>query len=210
MNFKVRDITPLLSVPVAIFSMLLCACSRPAPVDPVTQERWADQTIFTIQARGLDGNPVDMDRFRGDVLLVVNVASRCGFTSQYTQLQQLQDRYAEQGLVVIGFPCNQFGGQEPGSSEEIASFCSENYGVEFPMMEKIQVNAGPGQSPIYEFLGTRSGKLPGWNFCKYLVQRDGETVTFYNSSVSPMSETITGHVEKALAVELVTGTEEVE
>ena len=100
MNFKVRDITPLLSVPVAIFSMLLCACSRPAPVDPVTQERWADQTIFTIQARGLDGNPVDMDRFRGDVLLVVNVASRCGFTSQYTQLQQLQDREDEARAAV--------------------------------------------------------------------------------------------------------------
>ena len=130
-------------------------------------------TIYDFKANRLDGTPASMDEYRGRVVLVVNVASRCGFTPQYSQLEALYRRHKDQGFVVLGFPCNQFGGQEPGSSDEIASFCSRTYDVTFPMFGKVDVN-GANAHPLFTFLkdekpgalGTKSIK---WNFTKFLV-----------------------------------------
>ena len=146
-------------------------------------------TIYDFKANRLDGTPASMDEYRGRVVLVVNVASRCGFTPQYSQLEALYRRHKDQGFVVLGFPCNQFGGQEPGSSDEIASFCSRTYDVTFPMFGKVDVN-GANEHPLFTFLknekpgalGTRSIK---WNFTKFLVGRDGQVLKRYGSSTTP-------------------------
>jgi glutathione peroxidase len=175
------------------------ACAQTAPQNPDLTKKWKDRSMHAIQATAIDGKPVNMADYKGKVLLVVNVASRCGFTRQYADLEKLQKRFQDKGLVVIGFPSNDFGGQEPGSNEEIREFCTSKFGVTFPMMAKVQVKAGPGQSEVFEFLGTRTGKLPGWNFSKYLVGKDGEPVAFYASSVGPEDPTLAKAIEEALA-----------
>lgn len=149
-------------------------------------------TIFDLKFRGLKGEDVDLSAYRGKVLLIVNTASKCGFTPQYKGLEELYRKYKDRGLVVIGFPCDQFGHQEPGDAEEIASFCSVNYGVTFPLSEKVEVN-GPGEHPVFGFL---KSKRPGpikWNFTKFLVGRDGTTVTRFESAAKPEG------MEKAVA-----------
>jgi glutathione peroxidase len=140
-------------------------------------------TVYEFEARALTGEPVRLRDFAGKVMLVVNTASRCGYTPQYRGLEDLYQKYRERGLVVLGFPCNQFGAQEPGSALEIGNFCQINYGVSFPMFEKIEVN-GDGAHPLYAWLkrsarglfGTQSIK---WNFTKFLLDRKGEVIARY-------------------------------
>jgi len=166
----------------------MAACSNSAPQDEETIARWEGTSFFDLQAEALDGGQVDFDAWRGRPVLVVNVASKCGLTPQYEGLQALHREYADRGLVVVGFPCNQFLGQEPGSPTEIAAFCEDEYGVEFPMMAKVEVKAGDGQSPVYGFLGTRTGELPSWNFAKYLVSPDGRQVRYFGPRTAPDDE----------------------
>jgi glutathione peroxidase len=147
----------------------------------------------------LDGKPVDLSQFKGKVTLVVNVASRCGYTPQYADLEKLYEAYKDKDVVILGFPCNDFGGQEPGSASDIKEFCTKNYGVTFPMMAKVQTKAGEGQSELYAYLGARTGKLPSWNFGKYLIGRDGMPIAFYGSGVKPMGDELKQAIEKALA-----------
>ena len=174
------------------------ACAQSMPVTDELKQKWEDKTIFDLEARSLDGKPVRLADWKGKAVLVVNVASRCGFTRQYRDLQALSKAYRDRGLIVVGFPCNDFGGQEPGSAEEIRTFCSTRYDVDFPMMEKISTRPGDGQSPVYEYLGTKTGKLPGWNFCKYLIASDGTTIEFFDSRVDPDGDKMKTAVEKAL------------
>lgn len=150
----------------------------------------------------LQGKDTKLADFRGKALLLVNVASKCGLTPQYATLEDLQQKYESKGLTVIGFPCNQFGGQEPGTAKEIETFCSATYGVTFPMMEKIEVN-GPGRHPIYKDLtpiadaGGHKGDIR-WNFEKFVVSADGSTITRFDPSVSPDDPKVVAAVEAAL------------
>jgi len=150
-------------------------------------------------ATSLDGQEVDLSAYAGQVVLVVNTASECGFTPQYEGLQQLHETYADQGFTVIGFPCDQFGGQEPGDDAEIGAFCQKNYGVTFPMMSKVEVN-GDNAHPVYAWLRSEKGGVLGskikWNFTKYLVGKDGQVIDRYAPTTKP--EKIAGDVEKAL------------
>lgn len=154
----------------------------------------------------LDGKKVNLaDRYQGKVVLVVNVASECGLTPQYEQLQQLHDKYATKGLSIVGFPCNQFRGQEPGSSEEIASFCKKNYGVTFDLMEKVDVN-GDQAAAFYKHLKSQetTPKGPGeitWNFEKFLVDRHGEVIARFDPKTKPDDPAIVSAIEKALATD---------
>ena len=157
-------------------------------------------SLYSFKTTALDGAAVDLDMYKGKVVLVVNVASRCGYTPQYAELETVWKEFKDKGLVVIGFPCNDFGGQEPGTSTEIRDFCSKTYGVTFPMMSKVQTKAGEGQSEIYTFLSAGTGKLPSWNFGKYLVGKDGKPVAFYGSGVKPTGEELRKAIEQALAV----------
>ena len=144
------------------------------------------------------GKPTPLCQYEGKVLLVVNTASKCGYTPQYEGLEKLQKRYAARGLVVLGFPSNDFAAQEPGSNKEIAEFCEANYGVSFPMFSKSQVK-GPGANPFYGMLAARTGKPPAWNFHKYLVDRSGETVQSFESAVEPGDPRLVKEIERLLA-----------
>jgi glutathione peroxidase len=156
-------------------------------------------SLFEFKAAALDGSTVDLSTMSGKVVLVVNVASRCGYTAQYADLERLWKEYRDRGLVIVGFPCNDFGGQEPASEKEIGEFCRANFGVSFPMMAKVQTKPGKEQSPVYAFLGGATGTLPSWNFGKYLVGRDGKPIAFYGSGVKPMGDELRAAVERALA-----------
>jgi glutathione peroxidase len=158
-------------------------------------------TAFDFQASSLDGKPVDLADFRGKVLLIVNTASQCGFTPQYKGLQALHERYGAQGLEVLGFPCNQFGGQEPGDAPEIGAFCERNFGVSFPLFDKVEVN-GAGAHPLWRWLTAEAPGLLGseavkWNFTKFLVRRDGSVFKRYAPQASP--ESIAADIERLLA-----------
>lgn len=148
----------------------------------------------------IDGEPLPLSRFAGKTILLVNTASHCGFTYQYDGLQALHDAYKDQGLVVLGVPSNDFGGQEPGSEQEIKEFCEVNFSINFPMTEK-QVVKGKSAHPIYLWIGDELGRksLPRWNFYKYLINADGQVVAGWSNRVKPMSTDIRQAVEKALA-----------
>ncbi|NKE60132.1 glutathione peroxidase [Lentzea sp. PSKA42] len=158
--------------------------------------------IHDIPVATLAGEPGSLNTLRGKVLLIVNVASRCGLTPQYAGLERLQEKYGEEGFSVVGFPCNQFAAQEPGTSEEIATFCSTTYGVSFPLYEKVEVN-GSGQHPVYREL-TRHPDAEGtagdvqWNFEKFLVSRDGQVLSRFRPRVEPEDPAITEAIEAAL------------
>jgi len=137
-------------------------------------------------------------QFEGKVLLVVNTASQCGYTPQYEGLEALYRRYREKGLVVLGFPANDFGGQEPGSNRDIARFCEANYGVSFPMFAKTGVRAG-NANPFYKTLAAKTGERPQWNFHKYLIDRSGEKVLSFGSAVEPGDSRLVGEIERMLA-----------
>jgi len=153
---------------------------------------------FTMKS--IDGKPIDLSKYQGRVVLMVNVASECGYTPQYAGLEELHKKYAAQGLTILGFPSNDFGAQDPGSDPEIAAFCTQNYGVEFDMFSKIVVR-GAGQSPLYKYLTTHP-KVAGevdWNFEKFLIGRNGEVIGRFKSPVEPLSKQMTNAIENALA-----------
>ena len=160
-------------------------------------------SIYDIDIDGLDGSSDVLKHQAGKVTLAVNVASKCGLTPQYTGLEHLQERYADKGFTVLGFPCNQFMGQEPGTAEEIQEFCSTTYGITFPMSEKIEVN-GENRHPVYESLTPvedatgHTGDIR-WNFEKFLIGRDGSVVARFGPQVEPESDEIVAAIEAALA-----------
>ncbi len=158
-------------------------------------------SIYDFEALAIDGQPVNLSAFKGQVLLIVNTASACGFTPQFAGLEQLHQSYATKGLAVLGFPCNQFGSQDPGSNEEIGAYCQRNYGVSFTMMEKVKVN-GDGAHPLYQWLtaeapGILGSKAIKWNFTKFLVGKDGRVIQRYAPQDAPLK--IAKDIEAALA-----------
>ncbi len=157
--------------------------------------------IYDFEARTIDGKTVPLDQFKGKALLIVNTASACGYTPQFGGLEQLHKTYGDKGLVVLGFPCNQFGGQDPGSNDEISQFCQLNYGVSFPMMAKVDVN-GVDADPLFQFLTKQAPGLLGttgikWNFTKFLVGKDGEVIKRFAPADAPAD--LAKDIEKALA-----------
>jgi glutathione peroxidase len=169
---------------------------------PSAQERRTDggagaASFYDLKTRTLDGKPADLAQYRGTVSLVVNVASYCGYTPQYTGLENLHREMRGRGLNVLGFPSNDFGEQEPGTATEIADFCRLTYDVTFPMFEKVVTRRGGGQSPVYTFLG-RSGRLPAWNFGKYVIDRQGLVAAFFPSEVAPEDPALRVAILRAL------------
>jgi len=154
-------------------------------------------SFFDLSAKRLDGQPQALSQYQGQVALVVNTASACGYTPQYEGLEKLYEAHKGQGFVVLGFPSNDFGAQEPGSAEEIASFCDTRFHVKFPLFEKVNTK-GPGQSPVFAWLAKDGGE-PKWNFHKYLVGRDGKLIKAFPSKVAPEDPELTGAIEAALA-----------
>ncbi len=156
--------------------------------------------VFAFNVIDINGQNVALESFRGNILLIVNTASRCGFTPQYEGLENLQQKFKAKGFAVLGFPCNQFGQQEPGNSGEIAEFCDLNYHISFPLFEKIEVN-GPKNHPLYQYLKTQAPGLLGsqaikWNFTKFLIGRDGKVIKRYSPFTTPAS--ISTQIEKLL------------
>ena len=159
------------------------------------------QSIYDIKLADIDGKPTTLAAYKGKAVLIVNVASKCGFTKQYTGLEATYQKYKTQGFVVLGFPCNQFGGQEPGTNEEIKQFCSSKYNVTFPLFDKIEVN-GANRHPLYVALAGKDSPFSGdikWNFNKFLVGKDGKIIKRFDSKIAPESEELTKAVEAALA-----------
>ena len=154
-------------------------------------------SFYDLKTLSLDGKPGNLSQYKGQVSLVVNVASKCGFTPQYEGLEKLQREMKGKGFNVLGFPSNDFGGQEPGSAQEIATFCRLTYDVTFPMFEKVVTRKGVDQSPVYSFLGA-SGRLPAWNFSKYVVDKQGKVVAFFPSEVTPEDPALRAAITKAL------------
>lgn len=193
-----------------VLGLLLCL-ARPAPVlaaekapaggkAAAREAKKMEKTVYDFTVKDALGIDYQLSRFKGKVALIVNVASKCGFTPQYEGLQALYAKYGPKGFVVIGFPCNQFGNQEPGSNEEIRKFCSLNYGVEFPVMGKLEVN-GKGEDPLYTHLKAKAPGVLGseaikWNFTKFLVGPGGEVLGRYAPATKP--ESIAPDIEKAL------------
>lgn len=170
------------------FLAVALAATGSAPEKPMS--------FFDLTTRTLAGEPKSLADYRGKVVLVVNTASQCGFTPQYAGLEKLWQSYRDKGLVVLGFPSNDFGGQEPGSAEEIRTFCEKKYAVTFPMFEKV-VTKGTGQSPVYAFLAAKHGE-PKWNFHKYLVGKDGQVVAAFGSRTTPESDELRQAIDAAL------------
>jgi len=172
-----------------LFSASFCFSGEPAV-----------NSVHDLTLDGIDGKPYPLAQHKNQVLLIVNVASQCGYTSQYTGLQQLQAKYANKGFTVIGVPANEFGAQEPGSNAEIKQFCTKNYMVTFPMMAKTVVK-GDGICPLYSYL-IKHGSKPkpvSWNFNKFLVGKDGKVIEHYESNVAPNDEKLNLEIEKAIA-----------
>jgi glutathione peroxidase len=166
-------------------------------VNPIVGGEMPAESFYSLKTTTLAGQPTDLAQYKGKVSLVVNVASQCGFTPQYAGLEKLHEQLKDRGFSVLGFPSNDFGQQEPGTPEEISTFCKKNYGVTFPLFGKLVTKAGPEQSPIYSFLG-KSGHLPAWNFGKYVIGKDGHIVEFFPSSVTPDSKDLLNAIEGAL------------
>ena len=160
--------------------------------------------MLQFKMKSLAGDDVDLAQYQGQVLLIVNVASACGYTPQYRGLQALYSKYAPDGFAILGFPCNQFGQQEPGTADQIATFCQRRYGVTFPMFEKVAVN-GPNQCDLYKHLTSRdtnpqSAGVIQWNFEKFLLARDGKVVARFSSHIAPESTVLVAAIERELAL----------
>lgn len=179
----------LLSIPTWIISLFN---SDKVLSSQETEKHMSTMTSFyNLQATSLDGQTISMEAYKGKKIIILNVASKCGYTSQYADWEEYYQANKDK-VVILGFPCNQFGGQEPGSAEEIGAFCQKNYGVSFPMFEKINVK-GSEQSPIYKWLTdlNQNGwneEVPSWNFCKYLLDEEGKLTHFFGSKITPDSE----------------------
>lgn len=157
---------------------------------------FAASSVHEFTLPSIDGAPAPLAQYNGKVLLLVNVASKCGYTPQYEGLEALYQKYKDRGLVVLGFPANNFGAQEPGTNEEIKTFCTRNYKVTFPMYSKVSVKGGD-QTPLYGFLSTKAGE-PKWNFTKYLAGKDGQIIQRFDSGVKPDSPELAQAIEAAL------------
>jgi len=154
-------------------------------------------SFFDLSAKRLDGQPQNLAQYQGQVVLIVNTASQCGSTPQYDGLEKLYEQHKGQGFVVLGFPSNDFGGQEPGTAAEIANFCETKYSVKFPLFEKVKTK-GDGQSPVFTWLAKDGGE-PKWNFYKYLVGRDGKLIKSFSNKVKPEDGELTSAIDAALA-----------
>jgi glutathione peroxidase len=158
-------------------------------------------SIYDIPVKDIDGKDTTLAAYKGKVVLIVNVASHCGYTPQYANLEAVYQKYKDQGFVILGFPCNQFGAQEPGTNEEIKQFCTSKYDVTFPLFDKIEVN-GTNRHPLYVALAGESSPFPGnikWNFTKFLIGKDGKIINRFDSKVKPDSPEATAAIEAALA-----------
>lgn len=181
---------------VALFGLSLAASSAvAAPPDA--------KSVYDFTLKSIDGQPTPLSSYHGKVILLVNVASHCGFTPQYTALEAVYEKYKSRGLVIVGVPANNFGGQEPGSNEEIKTFCTKKYNVSFPMMSKLSV-AGEDKTPLYQYLTDKSTdpKFAGeikWNFTKFLVDKNGNLIARFDSAVKPDSAEVTAAIEAALS-----------
>jgi glutathione peroxidase len=181
----------------SIYAFIVAALAAMGSATPSSAAESACPSVLDHQFANLMDEPVSLCQFRGKVLLIVNTASECGYTPQYEGLEKLYRHYRDKGLVVLGFPANDFGGQEPGSNKEIAQFCRLNYGVTFPMFAKTSV-VGANANPLYRALAARTGKPPRWNFHKYLLDRRGQPVAVFESSVEPEDRQVTAQIEKLL------------
>ncbi len=148
-----------------------------------SQSKSTEMSVYDFQIQSISGEMIDFSDYKGKKIMIVNTASECGYTPQYEDLQLVHENFGDK-VQVLGFPANNFGGQEPGSDQQIAIFCEKNYGVDFPLFSKMDV-VGENQHPLYKWLKEKTGKEPNWNFCKYLVSEDGKKVSFYPSSVNP-------------------------
>jgi glutathione peroxidase len=189
----------ILAATVGLTTVIQTAKADPTP-DPNPTVKNAT-SVYQFTVKSLDGKDVDLSKYKGKVLLIVNTASKCGFTPQYAALQKLQDKYAGQGLAVLGFPANDFGGQEPGTNAEIGAFCQRNYGVTFDLFSKVPVK-GANKTSLFRYLTeeanpTMTGEI-GWNFEKFLISRDGKLVGRFKSAVKPDSDTLTQALEAQL------------
>ena len=159
------------------------------------------ESIYDIKLKDIDGKDTTLAAYKGKPVLIVNVASKCGYTKQYAGLETIYQKYKDKGFTVLGFPCNQFGGQEPGTNEEIKQFCSSKFNVTFPLYDKIEVN-GANRHSLYVALAGKDSPFPGdikWNFNKFLIGKDGKLLSRYDSKVTPESEQLTKDIEGALA-----------
>jgi glutathione peroxidase len=189
---------------IAMGTMIICRTTTAADVEKSKMDKAAMTAPLDQEMETLDGKKVNLaKKYKGKVLLLVNVASHCGNTKQYKPLEALHEKYSKDGLAIVGVPCNQFGEQEPGSAKEIAEFCEQNYGVKFDMMAKVDVN-GDNAVPLYKYLTSKktdpkfAGKIP-WNFEKFLFNRDGQVVGRFNHRTSPDSKEVVAAIEKELA-----------
>jgi len=196
--------TPTLRLTSLIAALLVCASTHAAPATPASSPAPAATTSAACPAilqhtfnRLQDEVPQNLCQYAGRVILVVNTASFCGFTEQYEGLEALYAKYQPKGLVVLGFPSNDFGKQEPGTDKEIADFCYNTYAVKFPMFSKTVVS-GPNRTALYAQLAKESGTTPKWNFYKYLIDRSGKVVDSYNSMTKPLSKSLVADIEKLL------------
>jgi glutathione peroxidase len=180
-----------------VFPILLSLVLLTAGMSAQPREA-AVSSLYDLKTTTLLGKPADLSAYRGKVTLVVNVASFCGFTPQYTGLEKLHRELSGKAFSVLGFPSNDFGDQEPGSPQEITEFCRRTYDVTFPMFAKVVTRPGLDQSPIYKLLGA-TGHLPAWNFAKYLVGKDGKVIAFYPSEVTPDAPDLRRAIDNALA-----------
>ena len=192
---------PRLAIALLAAALALPGCAKKkASPEPVTVSK--DLPMWNAPIKTLQGKDTSLASYKGKALLLVNVASKCGLTPQYKQLEELQKKYGDKGFTVIGFPCNQFGKQEPGSAEEIETFCSTTYGVTFPMMEKVDVN-GPGRHEIYQALtplkdgSGHTGDIR-WNFEKFVVSADGTTITRFDPQTKPDDPAVVAAIESGL------------
>jgi glutathione peroxidase len=183
------------------FSKLLYVAVLSGLVALMASNSFAASNVYDFTMSSIDGKPMPLSDFKGKVILMVNVASKCGYTPQYSALEALYEKYKDQGFVIVGFPANNFGAQEPGTNAEIKTFCSRTYNVTFPMYSKISVK-GDDQAPLYKYL-TKDTPAPisgdiKWNFTKFLVDRNGNVVERFESAVTPDSPEVTSAVEKLL------------
>ena len=157
------------------------------------------KTVYDFTMNSIDGQPVQLSAYKGKVLLLVNVASKCGYTPQYSALESVYEKYKDRGLVIVGFPANNFGAQEPGTNAEIKTFCTRKYNVSFPMMSKVSVK-GADTTPLYQYLTSepKTGGEIQWNFTKFLIGRDGNVIARFEPATTPDSPEVTAAIEKAL------------
>lgn len=189
-------LTPLALSALALFTGVAGAVSAPTEADKVPSPY-----VLNHEMNRIDGTKESLEHYKGKVILIVNTASRCGLTPQYEALEKLYRDYKDRGLVVLGFPANNFMGQEPGTNEEIAAFCTERFEVSFPMFEKISVK-GEDAHPLYKQLASQpkpAGGEPSWNFTKYLIDREGNAVVRFDPKIKPDAEKVTTQIEKLLA-----------